>query len=791
MSKLSKLINHPVDFVRDSRVVRSAIEWTGATWLKAPKPTDGPPQRPKPPKWFHAKPGSELSRALDAEGPVYLFIPWIREHGDRLIDSFSRSDEYAIAPLDLFPSFDAPGRRRSVSRYVRKRPDMYRRMLLHRLTPIRDRISGAIFTFDWHPVMRGFANVCEELEIPRILVPHESVFFDKDKYYRDDISGAACPTADVVFCWGDLQRDIFESRGFPPSRIHRTGAPKFDRYHEAQPKLAYRQFCRLFGLHPDRELLLFAAQPMDLQLDQSAALDAQAPAIEDLLDFAEQTHRQLLVRLPPSKDDILPARLRERLSSSSSASVDDAVCYLVEPEEAVLHASLVSSVNSTMLFEAVLAGVPALSACYIDFVRIWESVGIPKASHRAELFDRAAALLEGRLDRCSEEGLEWASRQFSIGRFDGRASKRIAELLATIGDQGSPIELRSDPLKRILDDGEDNGVDVIAIASPENDAHRYLLPMLRARTRVYGGRGMKDIVKMGAADVFVQWGITPTHGKVRMEEVRVALGRPKLIVEDGFVRSIDIGLSGEPGLSLILDDTTAYYDATRPSRLERLLQSERDPSETERERARALMARIVRERISKYNHTPREAPNLDLPTGHKVLLVDQRRGDQSIESGLANASSFDEMLRFALRERPDSTIVVKRHPDAISGGKQSSFDERTLREAAQGGRIRAIYDSVNPYAILDQVDEVFVVTSGMGFEALMAGKPVRCFGAPFYAGWGLTEDAIAISRRTRRRTLEDVFHFAYIESSRYFDPRSQRVCELEAVLDYIVEARPS
>ena len=174
-----------------------------------------------------------------------------------------------------------------------------------------------------------------------------------------------------------------------------------------------------------------------------------------------------------------------------------------------------------------------------------------------------------------------------------------------------------------------------------------------------------------------------------------------------------------------------------------------------------------------------------------MLLVDQRRGDQSIESGLANASSFDEMLRFALRERPDSTIVVKRHPDAISGGKQSSFDERTLREAAQGGRIRAIYDSVNPYAILDQVDEVFVVTSGMGFEALMAGKPVRCFGAPFYAGWGLTEDAIAISRRTRRRTLEDVFHFAYIESSRYFDPRSQRVCELEAVLDYIVEARPS
>jgi hypothetical protein len=43
-------------------------------------------------------------------------------------------------------------------------------------------------------------------------------------------------------------------------------------------------------------------------------------------------------------------------------------------------------------------------------------------------------------------------------------------------------------------------------------------------------------------------------------------------------------------------------------------------------------------------------------------------------------------------------------------------------------------------AALDAVDAVWTMTSTLGFEALLRGKPVVCLGTPFYAGWGLTKD---------------------------------------------------
>lgn len=68
-------------------------------------------------------------------------------------------------------------------------------------------------------------------------------------------------------------------------------------------------------------------------------------------------------------------------------------------------------------------------------------------------------------------------------------------------------------------------------------------------------------------------GHLPSQTKKNQRKKAKQLGRPVFIIEDGFIRSVKIGLSGTPTLSIITDDTTAYYDATKQSRLERLLQS--------------------------------------------------------------------------------------------------------------------------------------------------------------------------------------------------------------------------
>lgn len=55
--------------------------------------------------------------------------------------------------------------------------------------------------------------------------------------------------------------------------------------------------------------------------------------------------------------------------------------------------------------------------------------------------------------------------------------------------------------------------------------------------------------------------------------------------------------------------------------------------------------------------------------------------------------------------------------------------------------------------LLQQVDEVHTLTSLAGFEALMQGKAVTCYGQSFYAGWGLTRDIEPVLR-SRRLSLD-------------------------------------
>lgn len=38
------------------------------------------------------------------------------------------------------------------------------------------------------------------------------------------------------------------------------------------------------------------------------------------------------------------------------------------------------------------------------------------------------------------------------------------------------------------------------------------------------------------------------------------------------MRSLDLGVNGEPPLSLVVDDCGIYYDASKPSALEKLVQ---------------------------------------------------------------------------------------------------------------------------------------------------------------------------------------------------------------------------
>ena len=255
--------------------------------------------------------------------------------------------------------------------------------------------------------------------------------------------------------------------------------------------------------------------------------------------------------------------------------------------------------------------------------------------------------------------------------------------------------------------------------------------------------------------------------------------------EDGFLRSVGLGVDGAPPLSVVLDDCGIYYDAREPCRLEKLLADEdaglADP--TLLARARRAIDGIVGAGLSKYNAAPPGPVVLGDEERPRVLVVDQTAGDLSVRGGLADARSFKRMLDAALDENPDAEIIVKTHPDVLAGKKRGYLEDVT------GRRVRLFARNVPPFSLLSQVDRVYVVTSQLGFESLMAGLKVSCFGAPWYAGWGATDDRQSIPRRGRQHSLEALFAAGYLRYARYLNPDSGCAGEIEDVIEHLALQR--
>lgn len=290
-----------------------------------------------------------------------------------------------------------------------------------------------------------------------------------------------------------------------------------------------------------------------------------------------------------------------------------------------------------------------------------------------------------------------------------------------------------------------------------------------------------DLRRLPGEDVqaVLGWGMKPTAAAGRRWAERN--GRPYVALEDGFLRSVGIGEAGATSLSLIVDDLGVYYDATRPSRLERLIQTAGDWCDAAMSaRARGLIDRIVASGVSKTNMGGPLDPGL-LKPGRRVLIVDQTFGDASIACGLATARSFDDMIAAARRDEPDAQLIVKRHPAVAAGRKRGCVTDLA--------GVTLVDTDVRPADLLAAVDAVYCVTSALGFEALLRGLPVRCFGAPFYSGWGLTTDAVQTGRRGVSRSIEQVAAAALIAYSRYVDPVTGDRCEAEQALERLIALR--
>lgn len=257
-------------------------------------------------------------------------------------------------------------------------------------------------------------------------------------------------------------------------------------------------------------------------------------------------------------------------------------------------------------------------------------------------------------------------------------------------------------------------------------------------------------------------------------------------IEDGFLRSRGLGADLIPPLSLVVDDLGIYYDPSRPSRLETLIEASAALSDADRRRAEALIATLIGERLSKYNLGG--ANVADLPTGRRILVPGQVEDDASIRLGATDVTTNHGLLAAARKANPAAVIIYKPHPDVEAGLRKGTVSEAT-------SLADVVATKADPLALIDQVDEVWTMTSLLGFEALLRGKKVTCLGSPFYAGWGLTDDrAMPVTRRSASPDVIALAHAVLIDYPRYFDPKLGLPCPVEVAVERLATGdipRPS
>ena len=244
-------------------------------------------------------------------------------------------------------------------------------------------------------------------------------------------------------------------------------------------------------------------------------------------------------------------------------------------------------------------------------------------------------------------------------------------------------------------------------------------------------------------------------------------------VEDGFLRSRGLGAELVPPLSLITDDTGIYYDPRHPSRLEELIAKRSTLTAGQERRAERLISALVSQKLSKYNlggglH--------DLPEGRRILVPGQVEDDASILTGASAIRDNLTLLQEVRASAPEAIIVYKPHPDVEASLRKGAIEAGPLADV--------IATKADAAALLGVVDEVWTMTSLLGFEALLRGLPVTTLGAPFYAGWGLTRDlGEAPNRRRARPSLNGLVHAALIDYPRYRDPVTGQPCPVEVIVE--------
>lgn len=267
------------------------------------------------------------------------------------------------------------------------------------------------------------------------------------------------------------------------------------------------------------------------------------------------------------------------------------------------------------------------------------------------------------------------------------------------------------------------------------------------------------------------WGRAKDHVIVHYAESR---GVGILRLDEGFLTSVSAGGVANQPLSLIVDQTGIYFEGDTASDLERILQTHDFDADAKLVEKAGMLRSL-------YRHLKIAKQGGSVPIISQAKLGPKTRKRVLVLGQLFNSG---QLLELARSDFPQAELLYFPHRD-IAAKLRTHPDE--LNELS--GDCVVILDDVEAADLFSAVDHVYTINSALGVDALFYGCKVTVTGAPFYAGWGLTDDRAQLPRRGRSLTLDQLFCGAYLLYSRYLPDLEDPVIGCLSAMLYIAGRR--
>lgn len=284
--------------------------------------------------------------------------------------------------------------------------------------------------------------------------------------------------------------------------------------------------------------------------------------------------------------------------------------------------------------------------------------------------------------------------------------------------------------------------------------------------------------------VMVVWGYTDSIFVRFLSKIKKM---PIHRLEDGFIRSAELGAKHSTPYSLVLDKSGMYFNGRRGSDLEQILNSYNFTGDEALLRcAQEAIDLTTRLSIVKYNIPGFQKGRLSdsIKIKPRIAVLGQVQSDASIKYGNPDKWSIEDVIKLARYENPEAEVFYRPHPEIYRGFQKDGFRAK---------RIKSLAEIVSPEEplpeFLESLDQVYTITSLSGMEALVRGVKVTVVGVPFYAGWGLTDDRAVIKRRKRKLSLVELFAGVYLKYPRYLANLEDSNIGLQAACHKIVADR--